>query len=386
MEQYDVIVAGGGMVGAAAAIGLAQQGLDVAVIEGYAPSPFVTEQAMDLRVSAISPHSVALLEQLGAWQAVMAMRLCPFKRLETWEHPECRTRFSADEMQLQQLGYIVENRVIQLALWQQFEQYDNITLLCPATMVAATAINEGYQVELNDGSLINCGLLIGADGANSQVRHQANIGITAWDYRQHCMLINIATVLPQQDITWQQFTPAGPRSFLPLPGHQGSLVWYDTPARIRQLSAMPTMQLQAEITAAFPTELGEFKVLNHGSFPLTRRHAQTYHKPNVVLLGDAAHTINPLAGQGVNLGFKDVGCLLEKISQAGNDWQQPQVLANYERCRCPDNLIMQTGMDFFYSTFSNNIGPLKLLRNVGLRVADHTGGIKKQVLKYAMGI
>lgn len=386
MERYDVIVAGGGMVGAAAAIGLAQQGLDVAVIEGYAPLPFVTEQAMDLRVSAISPHSVALLEQLGAWQTVMAMRVCPFKRLETWDHPECRTRFNADEMQLQHLGYIVENRLIQLALWQQFEQYDNITLLCPATMMAATAIDDGYQVELNDGSLLNCGLLIGADGANSQVRHQANIGITAWDYRQHCMLINIATALPQQDITWQQFTPAGPRSFLPLSGHQGSLVWYDSPARIRQLSAMPAMQLQAEIAATFPDELGEFTVLNHGSFPLTRRHAQTYFKPNVVLLGDAAHTINPLAGQGVNLGFKDVDCLLEKISQAGNDWQQPQVLVNYERCRRPDNLIMQTGMDFFYSTFSNNIGPLKLLRNVGLRMADHAGGMKKQVLKYAMGI
>ncbi len=386
MEQYDVIVAGGGMVGAAAAIGLAQQGLDVAVIDGYAPQPFMSAQAMDLRVSAISPRSVALLEQLGAWQTVTAMRLCPFKRLETWEHPECRTRFNADEMQLPQLGYIVENRVIQLALWQQFEYYDNITLLCPTTMVAATAVDDGYQIELDDGSLLNCGLLIGADGANSQVRQQANIGITAWDYRQHCMLINIATTLPQQDITWQQFTPAGPRSFLPLPGHQGSLVWYDSPARIRQLSAMPAAQLHAEIVATFPPELGEFTVLNHGSFPLTRRHAQTYYKPNVVLLGDAAHTINPLAGQGVNLGFKDVACLLEKISQAGNDWQQPQVLAHYERCRRPDNLIMQTGMDFFYATFSNNIGPLKLLRNASLRVADHTGAIKKQLLKYAMGI
>ena len=386
MEQYDVIVAGGGMVGAAAAIGLAQQGLDVAVIDGYAPQPFMSAQAMDLRVSAISPRSVVLLEQLGAWQTVTAMRLCPFKRLETWEHPECRTRFNADEMQLPQLGYIVENRVIQLALWQQFEYYDNITLLCPTTMVAATAVDDGYQIELDDGSLLNCGLLIGADGANSQVRQQANIGITAWDYRQHCMLINIATTLPQQDITWQQFTPAGPRSFLPLPGHQGSLVWYDSPARIRQLSAMPAAQLHAEIVATFPPELGEFTVLNHGSFPLTRRHAQTYYKPNVVLLGDAAHTINPLAGQGVNLGFKDVACLLEKISQAGNDWQQPQVLAHYERCRRPDNLIMQTGMDFFYATFSNNIGPLKLLRNASLRVADHTGAIKKQLLKYAMGI
>ncbi|PSV24213.1 MULTISPECIES: 2-octaprenyl-3-methyl-6-methoxy-1,4-benzoquinol hydroxylase [unclassified Photobacterium] len=386
MKQYDVIVAGGGMVGAATALGLAKLGLDVAVLEGFAPRPFANTQPMDLRVSAISPHSVALLDRLGAWNEVLNMRLCPFKRLETWENPECRTRFNADDMGLDQLGYIVENRLLQLALWQQFDNIENLTLYCPSKMVSTTSIENGYIVELENTQQLQCRLLIGADGANSQVRQQAGIGITAWDYRQHCMLINIETALPQQDITWQQFTPAGPRSFLPLPGHQGSLVWYDSPERIRRLSHMTTEQLHAEISAVFPEELGEFSVVDHGSFPLTRRHAQTYYKPNVVLLGDAAHTINPLAGQGVNLGFKDVDVLLQEIEAAGEHWAESSVLDKYQRRRRPDNLIMQTGMDFFYVTFSNNITPLKFIRNAGLRLADGAGGIKKQVLKYAMGL
>lgn len=386
MEQFDVVVAGGGMVGAATAIGLAQQGLSVAVLEGVQPAPFEASQPMDLRVSAISPHSVSLLERLGAWEAVTAMRLCPYKRLETWEHPECRTRFNAEQMHLDRLGYIVENRVIQLALWQQFELYPNLTVKCPSRMVSATDSDNGQTIVLEDGSQIQATLLVGADGANSKVRQQAGIGITAWDYRQHCMLINVETALPQQDITWQMFTPHGPRSFLPLPGHQASLVWYDSPSRIQQLSALSQEQLEGQIKAHFPAELGEFKVLNHGRFPLTRRHAQTYYKPGVVLLGDAAHTINPLAGQGVNLGFKDVDVLLHEIEKAGQDWPQQRVLKAYERRRRPDNLLMQSGMDFFYTTFSNDLLPVKFLRNAGLKLAEQAGPIKQKVLKYAMGM
>ncbi|PSW09758.1 2-octaprenyl-3-methyl-6-methoxy-1,4-benzoquinol hydroxylase [Photobacterium sanctipauli] len=386
MEQFDIVVAGGGMVGAATAIGLAQQGLSVAVLEGKAPEPFDPSQAMDLRVSAISPNSVALLERLGAWPAVMAMRVCPYKRLETWEHPECRTRFNADELHLERLGYIVENRVLQLALWQQFASYPSLKPLCPARMAKLETVSGGVVVTLDDGQQLAAKLLVGADGANSQVRQQAGIGITAWDYRQHCMLINVETALPQQDITWQMFTPHGPRSFLPLPGHQGSLVWYDSPERIRQLSAMAPEQLKEQIQAHFPEELGDFTVLRHGSFPLIRRHAQQYSKPGVVLLGDAAHTINPLAGQGVNLGFKDVDVLLHEIEKAGQDWGRPSVLSAYERRRRPDNLLMQSGMDFFYTTFSNTLAPVKFLRNAGLKLAEHAGPIKQKVLKYAMGM
>lgn len=383
-QEFDIVVVGGGMVGAATAIGLAKQGRKVALVEGRAPQDFDEQQPMDVRVSAISMASVELLQELGAWQSIKEKRVCPYRRLETWEHEECRTRFHSDELQLEQLGYIIENRVIQLGLWQQFEQYDNLQLYCPDSLASVELYPEYNLVTLSSGAELKAQLVVGADGANSKVRADAGIGITAWDYRQSCMLINVETEKPQQDITWQWFTPSGPRSFLPLPGKQGSLVWYDSPKRIRQLSKMNNEQLRQEVLSHFPGELGDIKVLQSGSFPLTRRHAQSYFNNRCVLVGDAAHTINPLAGQGVNLGFKDVSALLSVVG--GAEVLSELSMEKYQNARRADNLLMQTGMDFFYTTFSNDIGPVKLLRNAALKMAENSGPIKKQVLKYALGL
>ncbi|HCM0845193.1 TPA: 2-octaprenyl-3-methyl-6-methoxy-1,4-benzoquinol hydroxylase [Vibrio parahaemolyticus] len=391
MNKYDIAVIGGGMVGAAVAVGFAKQGRSVVVVEGAEPKAFDAAQALDVRVSAISHQSVKLLESLDAWSAIEAMRVCPYRRLETWEHPECRTRFHSDELSLDQLGYIVENRLIQLGLWQAFAQFDNLTVKCPERLKDID-FNDGNRITLESGEQFDANWIIGADGANSKVRQLAGIGVTAWDYRQHCMLINVKTELPQQDITWQQFTPSGPRSFLPLCSltedgqevGQGSLVWYDSPKRIKQLCAMTKPQLREEIVRHFPKELGDIEVLQFGSFPLTRRHAQSYSHRGGVLVGDSAHTINPLAGQGVNLGFKDVDVLLS-VTQ-GQDELTDALLAKYERTRRPDNLLMQTGMDFFYKGFSNDLGPLKFARNAALKLAENSGPIKAQVLKYALGM
>ena len=383
MEQFEIVVVGGGMVGAAVAIGFAKQGRSVAVVEKFEPKPFHLSQPMDLRVSAISPHSIALLEELGAWDDIAAMRICPYARLETWEAESCRLRFNADTLGAEQLGYIVENRVIQLGLWAQFFHYENLTVIDSDGLANITLGEEGNTLNLESGRQLHASLVIGADGANSKVRQAAGIGVTAWDYRQECMLINVETELPQQDITWQWFTPSGPRSFLPLCGHQGSLVWYDAPKRIKQLKAMTFKQLENEIQHCFPAELGPIRVLEHGSFPLTRRHAQQYSKHRCVLVGDAAHTINPLAGQGVNLGFKDVSALLQLT---GNNSSIDPVLRRYEVHRRPDNLLMQTGMDVFYKGFSNALTPVQIARNAMLKLAEHSGPIKTQILRYAMGL
>ncbi|NLS14186.1 2-octaprenyl-3-methyl-6-methoxy-1,4-benzoquinol hydroxylase [Vibrio sp. SM6] len=383
MMQYDVAIVGGGMVGAALALGLAAQGRRIVMVEGQAPTPFEQSQPMDLRVSAISHASQQLLAKLGAWPHISAMRVCPYRRLETWEWADCRTRFHADALGLSQLGYIIENRVVQLGLWQALTNFPNVTILCPERL-ADLDLTALPVLTLDSGEQLTAHWVIGADGANSPVRTMAGIGVTAWDYRQHCLLINVETELPQQDITWQWFTPSGPRAFLPLPGNRASLVWYDTPAHIAQLQALNDEHLRQAILEHFPSELGKVQVVSRGAFPLTRRHAQHYVKQRAILVGDAAHTINPLAGQGVNLGFKDVESVLAMFSEA-TDIEHINV-ASYPRARRADNLMMQAGMDVFYLGFSSSLPPVKWLRNTVLRVAEQTDLVKTQVLKYAVGL
>lgn len=302
-NKFDILVVGGGMVGAAAALGFARQGRKVAVIDSGAPHAFEPSQPMDVRVSAISQTSVGLLEELGAWSSVVGMRACPYRHLETWEHPECRTRFSCESLGLPQLGYMVENRVIQLALWQQFAAYPQLTLMCPEQLAQLNVSAEGCRVTLQSGAEIECDWVIGADGANSQVRNLVRIGVTAWDYRQHCMLINVQTEQIQQETTWQQFFPTGPRSYLPLGGNQASLVWYDTPQRIRKLSGLNPEQLRSEILQYFPAELGNIKVLQHGAFPLTRRHAQQYVKKSLYFDWGCSTHHKPISRAGRQFGL-----------------------------------------------------------------------------------
>ena len=386
MQHCDIAIVGAGMVGAATACLLASQGLNVRVIETQLPAPFSPEQPLDLRVSAISQASVALLTQAGAWQGLQQMRLCPYRRLETWELDGFATRFDAADLGLPQLGYIIENRLVQLALLKRMEDFPNIQTHTPAAVTRLQQSADHATLLLDDGTELQARWVLACDGAESLTRRLAGIGVSRFEYRQHCMLINIDTDFEQEDITWQQFTPSGPRAFLPLPGRHGSLVWYDSPARIRALSAMSNEALTAEVRQHFPARLGGFQVTGKGSFPLVRRHANDYHAGRVLLLGDAAHTINPLAGQGVNLGFKDVACWVELLHKAGGDWHQLALAGRYERRRRPDNLLMQSGMDLFYGVFSNEIGPLRLARNLALTLADRAGPLKEMALRYALGL
>lgn len=386
MEHCDIAIVGAGMVGAATACLLAAQGLSVRVIETRLPESYDPAQPLDLRVSAISQASVALLEQAGAWQYLQQMRLCPYRRLETWELDGFATRFNAADLGLPQLGYIIENRLVQLALLKRMEDFPNIQTHTPAAVLSLRQSTDDVMLQLDDETTLSARWVLACDGAESHTRKLAGIGVSRFEYRQHCMLINIDTEFAQEDITWQQFTPSGPRAFLPLPGQHGSLVWYDSPARIRALGAMSNEALAAEVRRHFPARLGGFTVTGKGSFPLVRRHANDYHAGRVVLLGDAAHTINPLAGQGVNLGFKDVACWADLLHSAGTGWHKPELATRYERRRRPDNLLMQSGMDLFYGAFSNEIGPLKLARNLALNVADKAGPLKEMALRYALGL
>ena len=385
IRHTDVAVIGGGMVGGALALGLAQNGFSVVVLDKAPPPAFDPTAQPDVRISAISAASVQLLRSLGVWDAVLAMRAHPWRRLETWEWQTAHVVFDAAELKLPNLGYMVENNVLQLALWQALEAHPQVTLL------HGSALKEihGQHLHLADDTEIVARLVVGADGAQSQVRQLAGIGVHGWQYPQSCMLITVKSENEPGDSTWQQFTPTGPRAFLPLYDNWASLVWYDTPARIRQLQSLSMTQLQREISAHFPARLGNVTPVAAGAFPLTRRHALQYVQPGLVLVGDAAHTIHPLAGQGVNLGYRDVDALLDVLANArsvGEDWASLPVLERYQSRRRVDNLLMQSGMDLFYAGFSNDLGPLRVLRNVGLMAAQRAGVLKRQALKYALGL
>ena len=389
IHATDVVIVGGGMVGGALALGLAQRGFTVTVIEKNAPPTFDATSVPDVRISAISASSVGLLKSLGVWDSVRAMRAHAYRQLETWEWESAHVAFNAAELELPELGYMVENNVLQLALWQALEAHAQVSLHVGASLKEMRHEETHASLTLTDDNQYDARLVIGADGANSQVRQLAGIGVQAWQYQQSCMLISVQCVDDPGDSTWQQFTPTGPRAFLPLFDHWASLVWYDTPARIRQLQGMNMVQLQQEIARHFPSRLGEVTPLSAGAFPLTRRHALQYVKPGLALVGDAAHTIHPLAGQGVNLGYRDVDALLDILSRArehGEEWASLPVLKRYQARRRADNLIMQTGMDLFYAGFSNDLAPIRMLRNIGLMAAGRAGVLKRQALKYALGL
>lgn len=387
--MQDIIIIGGGMVGAATALGLAKVGVKVALIEKNPLPQFEANQPYDVRISAISTSSVALLEKLGAWQAIEQMRVCPYDGLETWEIDGFDVAFRAEELGLDKLGFMVENNLIQIGLWQALQAYPNCTQAVGFNQISAKRENDIWTVTLDNERHFSAPLILACDGANSIARRWAGIGLTSWQYRQSCLLAVVETELPQQSVTWQQFFPSGPRAFLPLSGNQGCVVWYDSPERIAQLKQMSLEKLTDEIHAYFPERLGRVKVQSIGAFPLTRQHAQSYANQGVVLVGDAAHTINPLAGQGVNLGFKDVKTLLEiaeKAVEKGENLANPDLWKQYERRRKPDNLLMQTGMDVFYKTFKTELLPLKIARNAALVIAQRATPLKKRALKYALGL
>jgi 2-octaprenyl-3-methyl-6-methoxy-1,4-benzoquinol hydroxylase len=390
MVKLNCLVVGGGMVGAACALALAELGLTVGVVEIKQPEPFSSEQSYDLRVSAISPASEQLLIELGAWSQVLSWRACKYRRLAVWEQDQSRVEFSADDITTDHLGYIIENRLIQLALWQQLVKHPNVQLFCPNNILSISLpVHERVCVTLSDQTQIETQLVIAADGGNSPTRQLAGIGVTGWQYSQAAMLIHVETTYEQQDITWQQFMPSGPKAFLPLAGKNASLVWYDRREKIEQLAALTNEQLTLKIKQNFPECLGPVRVINSGSFPLARQHANCYIQPHIVLLGDAAHTINPLAGQGVNLGFKDVTKLRSVIAQAlqtNRNWWQTSVLADYERVRRRDNQIMMTAMDSLYWGFSNENNLLKQGRNQVFRMINQCRPLKKHALKYACGL
>ena len=408
-QAFDIILIGAGMVGAALATGLGRDGFRVAVIERADAPAFDPSVTPDIRVSALSAGSERYLQSLGAWPLIRSMRATPYRRLAVWDeasHPLSRllpasltrVEFNAADLNAPHLGHIVENRITQLALWQTAEAQTNVTILSGHGVSSLQQNQDSVTVNLDDEQSLQAQLVIGADGAMSRIRDMAGIGVTRDQYGQQAMVISVRYQGPVEDITWQGFFPSGPRAFLPLhsagpefPGESwASLVWYDAPEQLARLKALPEAQLLDEIRKAFPGDLPELTAIDdRASFPIARQHAKHYYSGRVVLAGDSAHTINPLAGQGVNLGFQDAQALqsiLKEARRAGDDIASPGWLNRYEQQRRPANRRMMLAMDLFYHLFSNRIPPVHLLRNLGLGAARSLPFARNRVARYAMGI
>lgn len=391
MEHVDIFIVGGGMVGTAIAARLGGSGLRIAVLEQSPPAAFDPDSAPDLRVSALSPASIRLLQDIGAWQHISAMRTAPYQRMQVWEQKrEDGTLFDASEIGAANLGHIVENRIVQLGCTAALAQHDNIELICPDEISSLHTHDGISQLILKSGRSFTTRLLIGADGARSKVREAATIGLNSHEYPMHAFVATVAIQGGERDITWQRFTPEGPQSLLPLAGDYASLVWYRPAARVQQLQQLDDAALIAAFRAEFPDNLPDISaIVSRGSFPLIRRHAQDYVRNGIALAGDAAHTIHPLAGQGVNLGFQDVAALCEVLlaaQQQGEDIGSLPVLRRYQRRRQLANHAMQRLMDLFCYGFGNDIAPLRFARNLGLKLANRGGPLKKEVIRYALGL
>lgn len=390
--DYDLIIAGGGMVGAALACALGPADLKIALLEGAPLARIRPAVDLDLRVSAINRASQRIFTAIGAWEGITAWRVSPFREMRVWDAAGFgQIHFDSAALGEPLLGWIIENRVIQYALLERAQQFSTVELLCPAALNSAQRLEGGrWQVHLGDGRTLTTGLLIGADGAQSQMRELVGIATSGWGYGQKAVVAPVRSAEPHQQTAWQRFLPSGPLAFLPLADGRCSIVWTTTPAQAEALLALDETTFAAALAEAFGQRLGAIlEVGPRAAFPLRLQHAHAYVQAGVALLGDAAHVVHPLAGQGVNLGLLDAAALAEVLLDAlaaGRELGGLKTLRRYERWRKGDNLLMLGLMDGFKQLFGSTLPPVRWLRNLGLNVTDAAGPLKHHIARQAMGL
>lgn len=352
----QVVIAGGGMVGAAAALALARQGAQVTLIEAQAELP--QADGVPLRVSALNPQTLGFLEQLGILAGLRDCGLHPYSQLQVSEGSEQPACFSAAEQGVAQLGAFAANDSIQALLWQALQPLANVRLCQPARVTALVNGASGVTVTLDSGEQLTADLLIGAEGGLSSVRQLAGIGVDGWDYHQSCLALTVRLEQDAGDTTWQCFTPNGPRAYLPLWGRWASLVWYDRPLALQAAKRLDDEALVAAVRDAWPRPLPAFTIERRALFPLKRQQAQRYVQQRVVVVGDAAHLISPLAGLGANLGFADLMLLVDGLAAGDIDG----ALKRFGCWRWPQDLAVMTTMDLCYGLFGSEQRMLRQLR------------------------
>ncbi|MDH5591956.1 MAG: UbiH/UbiF/VisC/COQ6 family ubiquinone biosynthesis hydroxylase [Gammaproteobacteria bacterium] len=385
--HYDVIIVGGGMVGATLAVALSEQtSLKIALIEAQSPSPISEQDAPDLRVSALTRASETLLKNLNIWQHLISCRISQFTDMRVWETSNSALHFDSADIDQPLLGHIIENRHLQQACLTQCKQIATIDILCPAKPQALI----GNRLTLEDGRHLSADLIVGADGAHSPLREWANIETHGWDYQQSAVVCTVTTEKPHQHTAWQRFLPEGPLAFLPLANpHQCSIVWSNSTEEAESLQRLNDEAFTDKLSLAFEKTLGDIVTISQrASFPLKLRHADHYVESGFALVGDAAHTIHPLAGQGVNIGLLDAATLAEIVIEAhqkGRNIGSLHTLKKYQRKRKGDNLAMQLTMDAFKRVFGSDLAPLRWARRFGLKTVNQSTLLKNLFIHQASG-
>lgn len=389
---WDVVVVGGGMTGAAAALGLAQQDFNVLLIEKYDPQiEWDAGSAYRPRVSALTRASENILRNLGAWPGITQRRAHAFTAMHIWDEATAgEIHFSAESIQEPNLGYIVENEVIQAALWEQIEQHPLVKTLIGVELGALSLSVTHAHLELVGIGQLQTRLVVGADGAQSHIRQQAHIDVESHAYKQCAVVGCVQTELSNENTCWQRYRAEGPFAFLAMDEQMSSIAWYLPLEKMQWALDLDDDAYAQEVEKASEGRLGKITaVAKRGAFPLSRRHAKNYVKPHLVLVGDAAHTIHPQAGQGVNLGLLDIAALIDTLVLARDesgikDWSRYAVLRRYERWRRGDNAIVQRSMEGFDWMFKQDALFKTTLRSWVLPVANRLTHAKKWLMQQAL--
>lgn len=383
--NFDVVIIGGGLVGASLAAALESSGLTLALVENQ-PSPEPTED-WDNRIYAISPGSRRFLEASGIWSSLDEDRIAPVEEMRVFGDSGAELQFSAYQMGVPELACILENGALQHALWQKLQKQENLTLFHPASCAALKFGPDSAELTLKDGSVLNAKLAVGADGRNSWVRSQAGISAAPLDYQQHGVVANFDCELPHRGIAHQWFQPDSILALLPLPGNRVSMVWSVSPEKSAHLLGLEDGDLAQEVATAAQHALGDLTCITPAaSFPLRMLTLPHITAHRLTLIGDAAHNMHPLAGQGVNTGFRDARQLAQLLKDRGaiTDCGDAQLLRQYERKRKEDIYTMQTTTYALKHLFNNDVPLLRSVRNLGLDATNAIVPLKKLLMRHAL--
>ena len=390
--DVEALIVGGGLVGLTLGSALAGVGLPVAVVDRADPAATVTPE-FDGRATAIAHGSVRVLQGIGLWDAVAAHASAINDIRVSDGDSLLFLHYDHSEVGDEPLGHIIENRQLRLAMFDHVRALAALQLLAPVEIVELTRTSDGVTAELADGRRIRARLLLACDGRNSGIRQAAGLGVTRWRYNQTSIVCAVFHDRPHNNIAHERFLPGGPFAILPMTDadgrHRSAIVWTDRDDLVPGMMALDEADFIAEMAPRFGDILGTLELAGpRWSHPLGLSHAQRYIDQRLALVGDAAHAIHPIAGQGLNMGIRDIAALAEVVIDArrlGLDIGMPDILADYERWRRFDNLVLAVVTDVMNRLFSNDVAPLRAARDIGLGTVNRIAPLRRNFMQHAMG-